>query len=79
MCPALIFAARRTVRVIGRTKILIVSINTRAGFSHMGAPPGRRFADTFFGALDTPDIIRASHIGRPRVTVNRRWEEEDRR
>ena len=41
MCPALMLAASRNDRVIGRTRILVVSIRTRNGFSHEGAPPGR--------------------------------------
>ena len=44
MWPAVIFAASRNLRVIGRTEILVVSINTRKGFNHLGAPPGRREA-----------------------------------
>lgn len=49
ICPALMFAASRTVKVIGRTIILTVSIIIRGEFSHKGAPPGRRFAATVFG------------------------------
>ena len=44
MCPALILAASRKERVIGRTKVLSVSIMTRNGFSHIGAPEGSRWA-----------------------------------
>lgn len=44
MCPALIFAASRKDKVIGRTKILMVSIRMRAGESHLGAPDGSRLA-----------------------------------
>lgn len=68
-------AANRTVRVIGRTRILIVSIRIRAGFNHVGAPLGRRFAVAVLGSFEKPDRIRASHRGIPRVTVNRRCEE----
>lgn len=63
-------AARRTVRVMGRTEILIVSISTRAGFNHIGAPPGKRLAVTFFGFFEIPERIRDSHRGSPRATVN---------
>jgi len=47
--PAVIFAARRNLRVIGRTMILIVSIITKNGFSHKGALSGRRWPMVFFG------------------------------
>ena len=40
--PAVIFAARRNLRVTGRTIILIVSIITKNGYSHRGALSGRR-------------------------------------
>ena len=75
ICPALIFAARRTVRVMGRTRILMDSIRIRAGFSHVGAPLGSRFAVAVFGSFKKPEMIRESHMGMPRVTVKRRWEE----
>ena len=75
ICPALMLAASRTVRVIGRTRILIVSIRMRAGFNHVGAPPGNRFAVAVFGSFENPERINESHKGIPRVTVNSRWEE----
>jgi hypothetical protein len=42
ICPAVMFAASRKDRVIGRTRILVVSISTKNGFSHSGAPSGRK-------------------------------------
>lgn len=42
MCPALMLAASRNDKVNGRTRILVVSISTRNGFSHKGAPSGRK-------------------------------------
>lgn len=72
ICPALILAARRTVRVTGRTRILIVSIRIRAGFNHVGAPLGSRFAVAVLGSFEKPERIRANHRGIPRVIVNRR-------
>jgi len=42
MCPALILAARRNDKVIGRTVTLVVSIRTRKGLSQSGAPSGRK-------------------------------------
>ena len=44
MWPALIFAAKRKDNVIGRTKILSVSIKIKAGDSQLGAPEGKREA-----------------------------------
>lgn len=49
MCPAVILAASRNDSVIGRTKILVVSIMTRNGFSHSGAPSGKKCATDFLG------------------------------
>jgi hypothetical protein len=42
MCPAVMLAASRNDSVIGRTKILVVSIITRNGFNHSGAPSGKK-------------------------------------
>lgn len=41
MCPAVIFAASRKDRVIGREKVLMVSTNERKGLNHCGDPEGR--------------------------------------
>lgn len=72
ICPAVIFAARRNLKVIGRTEILMVSINTRKGFNHLGAPPGSNAAAQEEGLVNIPDIIRASHKGSPITSVNDR-------
>jgi len=65
MCPAVIFAANRNDRVIGWTNTLIVSVRTRNGFSHVGAPSGRKCAIVFFGCLVNLERIINSHIGSP--------------
>lgn len=44
ICPALILAINRTVKVRGRIIILIVSINTKNGASTIGAPAGVKCA-----------------------------------
>ena len=44
------FAASRNDSVIGRTKFLIVSINTRNGFNQSGAPLGSSPAKKVYGA-----------------------------
>ena len=69
MWPALIFAANRKDKVIGRTVILVVSINTKNGFSQSGAPSGRKWAIDFFKDLINLDIIIESHSGRPKINV----------
>lgn len=71
--PALIFAARRKERVTGRTEMLVDSINTRKGFSQVGAPEGRRWARSSMGANAAADIIRLSQRVRPNESVRRRW------
>lgn len=65
MCPAVMFAANRNDSVIGRTKILVVSIITKKGFSHSGAPSGKKCATDFLGEYANDDRISDSHIGRP--------------
>lgn len=69
MCPALIFAANRNESVIGRTVTLVVSIRTRNGFSHSGAPSGRKWAIDILRDLKNLDIIRANHRGKPKISV----------
>ena len=69
MWPAVIFAASRKDKVIGRTKALSVSINTNGGFSQAGAPPGKRAAANDRGAWCRLEIIRAPHNGSPNVRV----------
>ena len=69
MCPALMFAARRNDRVIGRTVTLVVSIRTRKGFNQSGAPSGRKCAIDFLIDLKNLDNIIANHSGRPKIRV----------
>ena len=73
--PALILAASRKDRVIGRTIILIDSIITRAGFNHEGAPLGSRLAINVVGDSIKDEKIRLNHIGRPNESVRRRCDE----
>lgn len=70
MCPALIFAARRNDRVIKRTEILSVSVITRKGFNHSGAPLGSRWATNDLGAWNNPLKIKLNHSGSPSTRVN---------
>jgi hypothetical protein len=77
ICPAVMFAASRKDRVIGRTRILVVSISTKNGFSHSGAPSGRKCATDFFGECANDDRIIDSHIGSPIDRVIMRCLDED--
>lgn len=65
MWPAVMFAANRNDRVIGWTNTLIVSVSTRNGFSHVGAPSGRKCAIVFLGCFVSLDRIISIHIGSP--------------
>ena len=69
MWPALILAANRNDKVIGRTKILVVSIRTKNGFNQSGAPSGRKWATEAFGDLVKEDRIILNHKGRPNLRV----------
>ena len=73
--PAVIFAARRNDKVIGRTIILIDSINTKNGFNHNGAPSGNKWAIKVFSLNINLDIIILIHSGNPITNVNNKWEE----
>ena len=73
MCPALMLAARRTDRVMGRSKILVVSIRINAGLKASGAPVGRRWAAAAAGLWAHPEIRSESHIGRAKVRVKTKW------
>jgi len=77
MCPAVMFAASRNDSVIGRTRILVVSIMTRNGFSHSGAPSGRKWAVDFFGEYLNVEINILNHIGNPINRVMIRCLDED--
>ena len=70
--PALILAASRKERVIKRTEILIVSVNTRNGFNQSGAPLGKKWATNDFGAWVIALRINLSHRGSPKDKVSRR-------
>ena len=72
ICPALMLAASRKDKVIGRTEMLVVSIKTKKGLSQKGAPPGRIPAANLEGEFTKEDKIRASHKGRASVRVKNR-------
>lgn len=58
-------AVSRTDSVIGRTKILTVSIITKNGFNGAGAPIGRSPAITEVGLKNVAEMIKESHNGNP--------------
>ena len=72
MCPALMFAANRNANVNGRTSILMVSINTKNGLSHVGAPLGSSPAVNVAGENLIAEMIRVLHNGTARDSVNSR-------
>ena len=47
-CPAIIFAVRRTARVPGRIRLLIVSIITINGINIVGVPWGTKCSNMWF-------------------------------
>ncbi len=77
MCPAVILAANRNDNVIGRTRILVVSMSTRNGFNHSGAPSGKKCAIDFFGEYVNDEMIILNHIGSPIDRVRIRWLDDD--
>lgn len=70
MWPALMFAARRKERVIGRTEILDDSTRIRNGLSHSGAPLGRSEAINFIGEDIRDERIKLIHKVNPKEKVN---------
>ena len=72
MWPALMLAARRKERVIGRTRILTDSMITKAGASQEGAPEGRNLAVNSLGELIKEDMIKANQSGIPKDIVSKR-------
>ncbi len=73
MCPAVILAANRKDKVIGRTIILKVSTITKNGFNQSGAPPGNKEALAETGEYIKPDKIKDSQIGNPNTNVMINW------
>ena len=61
ICPALIFAINRTVRVKGRISSLTVSIKTSKGVKTAGAPAGARWAADIAGLFTHPEISSRPH------------------
>jgi len=62
ICPALMLAISRTVKVKGRIRILIVSTKTRKGTNAAGAPAGAKCAAEAIGFIVHPLIRSNPHI-----------------
>lgn len=73
MWPALMLAASRKHRVIGRNNMLAVSIKINGTASHSGAPRGNRLAINFLNE-GIEERIRDSHRGRPMGRVIIKWD-----
>lgn len=58
MCPALILAISRTVKVSGRINTLIVSIKIKKGVRIVGVPLGKKCAKNFLGLKLIPLRMR---------------------
>jgi hypothetical protein len=67
------FAVSRTDRVIGRTRILTVSIIAKNGFKGAGAPIGSNPATTDLGLKKIADKIKDIHRGRPNERETAKW------
>lgn len=61
--PAIIFAVKRTVNVIGRIIFLIVSIQTINGINKIGVPWGTRCLNMWLVFLNHPYIKNLNHKG----------------
>jgi len=68
-CPAIIFAANRTERVIGRMILLIISIHTINDIRAIGVPWGTKCANICIVWLIQPYSIKDSQRGRAKVRV----------
>jgi len=71
--PAIIFADRRTDRVMGRIIFLVVSINTIKEDKGSGVPKGTRWENIYVVLFIQPNIIKSNHIGSARVKVIIMW------
>jgi len=57
---------------MGRTEILVVSIKTKIGFNHLGAPPGKSEAAHVLGDVSIPEINIPNQRGSAKVNVKDR-------
>jgi len=69
-CPAIIFAVKRTARIAGRIRLLIVSMITINGINIVGVPWGTRCSNMWLVFLIHPNSINLIHKGNARVSVS---------
>jgi len=74
MCPAIIFAANRTDKVMGRIDSLINSTQTIKGVINIGVPLGIRCAFSFFGVFIIGYMTDINHTGMAMLKVIDGWE-----
>ena len=74
--PVLRLAASRKDKVSGRTRLLVISIISKNGFSQPGAPLGINLAKKERSLWDLEDKIVLAQMGRARVRVRSMWEEK---
>lgn len=67
------FAAKRTERVIGRIKLLMISMITIKGINGEGVPVGTRWAKKSVILLIRLNIINPNHKGRAKDKVIAKW------
>lgn len=72
-CPAIIFAARRTDKVIGRMILLTSSIKTIKGINTGGVPEGTKWARNSVRLFVNLNIIKATQRGRAKERVIAIW------
>lgn len=72
-CPAIIFAANRTDKVIGRIMFLISSIKTINGINAGGVPKGTKWAKAWIVSLIHENKIKESHKGSAKHKLTTRW------
>lgn len=72
-CPAIILAANRTARVIGRIKALIVSIKTINGIKAVGVPCGIKWVSRLEVLFNQPYSINPIQIGMAKERVTPIW------
>ena len=70
ICPALILAINRTVKVKGRIKTLIVSIKIKKGLKITGVPLGKKCPKNFLGLYNIPLKIRYPHSDKAKPDEN---------
>lgn len=67
--PAIMLAVRRTAKVPGRIRFLIVSIRTMKGIKIAGVPLGIKWINMFWVLLIHPKNIKVNQIGREKVKL----------